>query len=653
VIFLCKSTISYMINQNYKILKKKLNEFKRLYYLNLLLKGLFIVGGSFFLLTLILSILEYVGYFNTVVRTILYFGFLLANLALLTVYVLNPLRGILKLGKIIDDETIGAILGKHFRVEVKDKIKNAIQLDRMLNEEDYERELLIACIEQKSKDLIEIPFKKAIDLRENKKYLFPALAIMVLFLSGWYLVPDAIQNPAKRIINFNTEYSRPAPFDIEILNEFPLRGFKNERYILEIKTVGEVLPTEVKLKYGGAKIKMQGKERNTFFYEFRNLDESLNFKIEANGFLFGPYELKTISKATIKDIVLFVDYPDHTGIENEKIVNISDITVPEGSILKWNIYTDFAERLIIKRNIGENELDRRGQSFEFEKKITEDETISFLALGSDELLGDSITFVVSVIADQFPQIQVEEFQDSVYLSRIYFQGLIRDDYGFKELKTVYVIERGNEQEILNIPIEIEDNVLNQNFYHWIDLNNIGLSPGEQIQVYFEVTDNDMINEYKRSVSNYFYFRIPGINEIITERIESDKVIRSSVSRSMNDLNNLQNEIDNLRREMISSENVSWDQRERLKDLLEKQKTLMEEHELLNRLSQETNLKDQQFRQVNDEIIQKQDELQNLINEVLTDEMKELYKKIQEELDKLDRNEVFQMLEKMQFELKRF
>ena len=40
----------------------------------------------------------------------------------------------------------------------------------------------------------------------------------------------------------------------------------------------------------------------------------------------------------------------------------------------------------------------------------------------------------------------------------------------------------------------------QNYYHFLDIRNLNLSPSDEINYYFEVWDNDKINGHKSSKS---------------------------------------------------------------------------------------------------------------------------------------------------------
>jgi hypothetical protein len=143
---------------------------------------------------------------------------------------------------------------------------------------------------------------------------------------------------------------------------------------------------------------------------------------------------------------------------------------------------------------------------------------------------------------------------------------------------------------------------------------------------------------------------PDYDELLAQTMAGEEEIKSGLGQSREEINDIQREIDQLRRSMLESETITWEQQESLKQLLDKQQEAQENYEKLREFSESQNIRDQQFRKQDDNILKKQEELQRLFEEVLTDEMKELYQKIQEELEKLNREEVFEMLNRFQFEM---
>ena len=153
-----------MVLSSFKHIQNKLESFIRKYYLNDLIKGtilFFAVGLLYLLATLFI---EYMLWLDETGRTILFWLFVIVELALLVKFLVLPLAQLLKLKRGIDYKEASRIIGNHF-AEVDDKLLNVLQL----KEDSKESELLLASIEQKSQELTPIPFKLAINFKQNTK----------------------------------------------------------------------------------------------------------------------------------------------------------------------------------------------------------------------------------------------------------------------------------------------------------------------------------------------------------------------------------------------------------------------------------------------------------------------------------------------------
>ena len=643
----------------YKELIDKLDKFIRKYHTNQLIKGLLWFISGFAGLFLIFVLLEYFGYFNTLTRAILFYSFVIFNLVIFILFVAKPVAGILRLGKRISLEEAARIIGKHFRNEIDDKITNTLQLKKYLDENPGSADLIIAGIEQKSSRLNNVPFSKAVDFRVNMKYVPYALGLFIILAVGWQTFPYIFKESAGRIIRYDQQYERPAPFQINLLNTLPLMAVKNERFKLEIQTEGSVLPAHVDISFRNTNQRMVAKDKNTFEFEFRSVNEPIQFYLRAGNFNFGPWFIDLISKAKLKNFSIIANYPDYTGLGQENFMNIGDIEVPLGTRLRWEVYTEDTDSISFYLSGQHNTLEEiRRSVYKFETTALKDFQYDIIAKNDEFGSGDSLSYYVRTKPDLYPTISLREYQDSVMLSHIFYEGLIRDDYGFTALGFYYRIYAGSikEDEMNDLSmykrndIDFDPGNLNQTFYHHFNLNNIDLKPGQSVDYFFIVTDNDRINGPKSTQSRRYTLYIPDYDELLAETLAGEEEIKSGLGQSREEVNNIQREIDQLRRSMLESENITWEQQESLKQLLEKQQEAQENYEKLREFSENQNIRDQQFRKQDDNILKKQEELQKLFEEVLTDEMKELYQKIQEELEKLNREEVFQMLDQFQFEM---
>ncbi len=643
----------------YKELINKLEGFIRKYHTNQLLKGLILFISGFAGLFIAFVVFEYFGYFNSVTRAVLFYGFLVFNIIILLIFVLKPIAGILKLGKRISFEQAALILGKHFKGEIDDKIINTLQLKQYLDKNPGSAELIIAGIEQKSNRLKALPFTTAVNFKINLKILPYALILLGLLVSGWYFFPIVFKESAGRIIRYEQQYERPAPFNLVIENSQPLKSVRNERYKLIVKAEGSILPANIDISFRNTVQRMTSNDRNMFEYEFRSVNEPLQFFLSAGNYSFGPYFLDVLNNATIKSFTITADYPSYTGLGSENFINIGDVEIPVGTRLKWEVFTEDTDTLVFNDGKETSGFESNRKSvYNLQRSVFEDFRYEIIARNKEHNTYDTLSYDVITKPDLFPVISVREYQDSVMQAHLFFEGLIRDDYGFTELSFFYKIHSGSppEQELEDISgysktiLDYDPANLNQTFYHHLNINTKGLEPGESMYYFFRVTDNDQINGPKYTNSRMYVLKIPDYDELVAQTTAAEENVKSRLSKSREEVNSIQNEIDRLRRSMLESENITWEQQESLKQLLEKQEKAQEEYEKLVEFAEEQQIKDQQFRKQDDNIIKKQEELQKLFEDVISDEMKELYDKIQEELEKLNRESVFEMLDQFQFEM---
>ena len=209
----------------FKNIQNKLEAFIRKYYTNALIRGLilfFAIGLLYFLITLLI---EYVLWLNPTARTILFWVFILVELTLFVKFIAMPLLKLFKLQKGINYEEASKIIGRYFP-EVNDKLLNVLQLKQNKNQS----ELLFASIAQKSIELKPIPFKLAISFKDNLKYIkyaaIPLLIILLSYVSGKF---EWFSDSYNRVVNYQTAYEPPAPFQFFILNE-KLQAIENKPF---------------------------------------------------------------------------------------------------------------------------------------------------------------------------------------------------------------------------------------------------------------------------------------------------------------------------------------------------------------------------------------------------------------------------------------
>ncbi len=643
------------MSYSFEILRKKLDGFIRKYYLNQLIKGSLIFGIAMATIFLLFVLVEYVGYLSSNVRFVLFYTYVLFNIIILIKYVLIPLLGMVKIGRRISDEQAAGILEKFYPEQLSDKVTNVLQLKKYLNENPENAALIQAGVEQKARQVNVFPFRKAIPLQGNNRFI-PYLLVPVAFIVIFYfLYPNIIMEPAARIVKYEIMFERPKPFNIVMISE--KAGFKNEDIDVVAEVKGEMVPAQANLEINNNRFRMKKLNNRQFSYIISNAQDDLKVTFEAEGYRFGPFHITIEEKATINHFHIRVDPPEYTRMPTDELTNMGDLSVIRGSKITWQFFTNLQSftKVAIEGTVYDAEKIREGEHvFQLEANSPFDYTV--YALDESFGKGDSLTYHVNVVKDQHPRIAVEEHRDDVLLAHLFYRGTITDDFGFSGLHFYYrlrdqhQVSRDEDVPYMKEDISIDKEIMNQGFYHYFDLNTLYVQPGETVEIYFEVIDNDPIDGPKSARSQLFSYYIPTKEEILAQRRESEEQIEEGLSDGLGDIQSARDEIDELRRNLLETERIGWEERENVQEILKRREELEKRMQDLSDSKKESETRSEQFLETNEKIKQKQEELQKLFDEVMTDELKELFDQIREELEQISRDDIYEMLDKMDFEL---
>lgn len=633
---------------NNKILIEKLDEFIRKYYKNKLIQGLLLSVASLLFFYLILNVIEYYYYSPPIARAFLFWTYIITAVLIVMKFIIIPIARIFKLGKLIDYNTAAKIIGVHF-IEINDILVNTLQLTEMSKELKGNRDLILASIQQKIDKIKPIPFTAAIDIKKNVKYLKYAIPPILIFFVIMIAYPKMITEPSERYVKFNKYYSKPAPFTFNILNK-KLQTPQLADFILNVKLVGDEIPDEVFIVYNGIKRKLEQKNTVCFDYEFRNVRKNTKFILQAGEFQSEEYELVVIAKPTITDFNIDLIYPPYINKSDETLQNTGDIVIPQGTTVAWRIRTRDAsnvlfkvyEKILLQNPVADN-------LFIFQNRFMKSGNYVISARNPSVNFVDSVNYIVTVIPDEYPQISVEQYKDTLYDKIIYFSGDIKDDYGFKKLTFNFQKLNSENKSIANdstIILPFNKGSNHQKFNYFFDLRNIQVNPGDTYEYYFEIWDNDGVNGSKSTKSQKKIYRVPTLEELEKYNEEKRQEMESMFEQAIKDASELKKEIDEISKELQDKKSLSWEERDKIQKMLDEQLKLQNTIEKLQLMNKEKSIKENQFNKLDESILEKQKQLQKLFDELMTDEMKELFRQMQELVDKVDKKQMESMLDKL-------
>jgi hypothetical protein len=634
---------------NYQLLIQKLDEFIRKYYLNQVIRGGLYSVALILLLFLGLNFLEYYFYFDAGVRKVLFFSFLGVSLAALGYWVAMPLSQFFRLGKVISHEQAAHIIGQHFS-DVRDKLLNILQLKNQADNQ-AQKELILASINQKSESIKLVPFKNAIDLSNNRKYLKYALPPLFLLLLILWMAPSLIQDSTRRLIRNNEEFERPAPF-LFMVEETDLSVVQFDDFPLQVRIEGSELPDQVFIEVDNYQYRLTKESADVFSYQFSNVQKDTRFTLYSGRVKSKPYTLEVLKKPNIASFDVELDFPAYTQRKDEVRSNMGDMVVPVGTVINWFFqventddlkarFTSDNERIALKR--------ASEKSFTLQRRAMRDELYKLFI--SNEYLpeADSVGYAISVIPDEYPTISVEKFEDSTQSKVFYFVGDASDDYGLRSLSFNYRIARhkGAQEELQSVKILQPEGKATQYSYSW-DLDQIGLRPGDQITYYFEVFDNDGVNGSKSSRTNLMVYAKPTVEEYEQLTADNNEEIKDRLKDALKESRKIQAEMKMLREKLLQEKDLDWQKRKELEKLLDRQKELQKEIEQAKQAFEENRKNQEEISQTDESIEEKQEQIQEMFEEVMSEEMQELMKQIEELLQELEKEGALEMMEEFQF-----
>ncbi|HPQ07762.1 MAG TPA: hypothetical protein PK995_00880 [Bacteroidia bacterium] len=636
------------------LLLHKLDEFIKRYYFNQLLRGLIFFVFSALIVYLFITSAEYVGNFNSTTRFILFLIWIISNVSALVYFIIIPILKLYKIGKTITYKEAAIIIGKHFQ-NIQDKLLNALLLEEMAIQ-NPDNDLLIASIQQKLQELAPIPFHTIINFKENIKYLKWLIPPAIVFLLLFIFIPDLFQSSTKRIIKYNESFYTP-PFMFEIQNN-KLECLQNENFELKVKTKGQIVPEKIYININGNDFLMQKISKDEFSFLFKNPQKNTEFTIHSMD-VQSNYTLKVIPKPTITSFHIQLQYPKYLNKQNETIQNTGNLIIPEGTKVTWHFSTINTSLLHLIFNDTNIILSPQNNQTQFSKTFLSG--TSYMLAAQNNFLNkptDSTYFNIQVIPDQYPAIEVHQSIDSsnLFVFNPAFFGTIKDDYGFTKLEfhaNIYTTDSsGKEVKIFvqnKVPIS---SAPNQIFNYFVDTQNFPtLKPGDKVEYYFEIYDNDGVHGPKKTRSDILMFATPSIKEIDKNIQQNNEQIKNELESNIKQTKNIQKELNEFYKKILDKKQISFEDKKTLQNILQKQKTIQENIEALKqKLQQNKQLENQ--KEIDEELLKKYEELQKLFDEMMTPELQKLMKELEELTNKLlDKNQLQQKIEELKLNTK--
>jgi hypothetical protein len=172
-----------------------------------------------------------------------------------------------------------------------------------------------------------------------------------------------------------------------------------------------------------------------------------------------------------------------------------------------------------------------------------------------------------------------------------------------------------------------------------------------VSYWAEIYDNAL--KPQKGTSARYRARFPSIEEIYSEIQQQEQQRKQDLGESLEESKDLQERFEQKRRELLKDPQLEWEDKEQLQDILSKQEELLEEVDNIAGDYQELIDKMQANSTLSQETLQKMMRIQELMQEIATEEMLEAMRKLERAMESVDPAALKKALEEFKFSMEDF
>jgi hypothetical protein len=653
-----------------KFFEKLDNISKQLTFVNLIegtLKALLVFTFVFF----IASLLEYIFSFDRSTRLLIFILILFFLIVLVFYFLIYPVIKLYRTNKSEIYLSIGKIIGKHFK-EIQDRIVNILQLIFNLEKEHYySKELTFAAIEQNLNSFEKFNFDEVVSKNNLHKYLKLFLSTILVFVLLGFAFPD-LPFASYRILNFDKDFVKPPAFYI-VIEPGNAKITKGDNYSCRIKTIGKELEKlDLFYNFEGMeifeKISLEADSSGDFKYTFISPPRTFKIYAEAKNVKSNLYTIEVVNYPIIKELQVKIIPPAYTKLPVQTNEDDGNINTIKGSTAEFLIKSskELKQAKILFNDSTSVNLNINGSQASTKFKLMKSGTYKLLITdqeGYDNL--NPVEYQINLNEDLPPSISLLSPTGTVNLTdnmRVPLLFRIKDDFGFSKLTLNYRLSYSRfeppKEKYTKIEIPFGNSPDTVLTYVW-NLTSLNLVTEDVVSYYLEVLDNDYVSGPKSAATPVMQVRLPSLEEILAEgnqkfenTIEDARSIQKEVQELKQKLEELDKEI-KTPKDLKQQDKLSWEEQKKAEELVKKHEEVLQKVDELQQKLNELQNQLNENKTLSKETLQKFMELQELLNQLDSKELKEAIQRLNEALKSLNRQMMQEALKNFKFNEENF
>lgn len=396
-----------------------------------------------------------------------------------------------------------------------------------------------------------------------------------------------------------------------------------------------------------------------------NVARPLQYYISVEEVASEQYQITISNEPIVTQFQYRLNYPTYTQLQSQILpTNVGDIHVLFGTEV---VFTGESNKPLQKAHIafeasGNMELEitegklqdtitQLAENGQQQETLATSQTIqgAFIARESENYRihitdsdgftnRDPVSRTITVLEDTAPDVNIvaparDTVLDDAMLVELQVEAT--DDYGIQELQLIYRVESEGAEEV-NVPLKrwgIEDALSHRSVfvaYTW-DVDRISMFPGETLAYYVQALDIDDVSGPNIGTSHTYTLRFPSLSELYDAVATEQETEQRGLEELVDEQADATGLVDTLLDKIRKSQELTLNDENLMQQVLENQKQIEETARQLIENMKETAEEMEQNQLFDAETIEKYQELQELMEKALSEEHKELLRKLSEAL----------------------
>ena len=395
-------------------------------------------------------------------------------------------------------------------------------------------------------------------------------------------------------------------------------------------------------------------------FTFKNVTQSMEYYIAVKETQSEHFQITVARAPILSRFQLKLNYPKYTQLSPQVLEeNLGDVTTLVGTTVHFEGEGNkpiASARLVFEESDPVKLTASEGTRLSGSFIVQRSERYHIELIDTDNVSNaQPIVYTIHAIEDAEPQIEIVAPGQDVVLDDSMIVSLqldAKDDYGVEKIQLVYRVE-GTEDDVV-VPLKIWDTTETAVFieFPW-DIDLIGLYPGDIISYHAEAIDADNVSGPNIGKSNIYSIRFPTIAELY-DAVEFEQETELQGLEALHDAQAEQTAIvDELLDKIRKSQELTLKDEKLMERVLTNQEQIEKTAKDLIEEMKQTAEQMQKQQLFDIQTVEKFQELQELMDQALSEEHKELLRKLAEALEQQELSEQEQRLMEANFNQERF